>query len=414
VADADGGDGGILCKAWARWDIMYARKKASPEPSATPGTEETRIFVQKDGISYIRFRSNDTAGNMEETANKTIKIDTVSPVIQFITPTPASGYRIPHWIPANVSAYDLHSGINNITIYLYNTTGLVLNYTSTSSPFYVNFTALPENIYYLNASTADLIGNTDDTETRTFHIKHIVLPVAADRRNVIPEEIITVTGNATLFPDNSSVASTTIHIYLDDELKYNTTSQLLTTGSGQTLSTNATGKFRYSLPAPLRAGAHTLNITITDVNGIYAENQTSFNVTRVSVRNQNATFTKSGSSYVDVDYLASSPNLTISATIYKNMDNQIDHAWVNITDPADTLHGPYFLVNSTQKSETGLWSVLLNVTQEFDNMPGNYTVTFYANSTLANNSVITQEMPARTALFYVQNITVSVDLDKYS
>ncbi|RLG57497.1 MAG: hypothetical protein DRN95_05485, partial [Candidatus Hydrothermarchaeota archaeon] len=175
-------------------------------------------------------------------------------------------------------------------------------------------------------------------------------------------------------------------------------------------STDSQGNYSYTFKAPLEAGNHIVKVNLTDSDGIYGENSTSF-ISRIAIREQKATFELSGTPYIDADDLSTNPNLNISAKVYKNLDNPIDKVWVNITLPNGTTK-TYYLTNLSSPSETGYWYKVLNITQEFNNLWGQYNVTFYANSTLQDNSTITQETPAPTTEFYVQNISISVTTDK--
>ncbi|MEM4396912.1 MAG: DUF2341 domain-containing protein, partial [Candidatus Woesearchaeota archaeon] len=96
-------------------------------------------------------------------------IDTTKPLISFESPTPANdSYSASNQVTINVSVVDLN--FNNVTIYLYNTTGLVEMQTSTDNPFSYTFTNLPEGLYYVNATGYDKAGNYNSTETRKFTI----------------------------------------------------------------------------------------------------------------------------------------------------------------------------------------------------------------------------------------------------
>ncbi len=73
--------------------------------SCTPSTTySTPVQISTEGTSYIRFRSNDTVGNLETTKNETIKIDTTSPVLNFTPPTEPNGTTISrNWTEANIT-----------------------------------------------------------------------------------------------------------------------------------------------------------------------------------------------------------------------------------------------------------------------------------------------------------------------
>jgi len=104
------------------------------------------------------------------TVNINIIIDTTPPSIQFNTSTETSGSTIDRSnIVINVTAND--TNLANITIYLYNSTGTLINTTNTTtSPNFVNYTGLTNGIYYFNATAYDTAGNSNNTETRNVTI----------------------------------------------------------------------------------------------------------------------------------------------------------------------------------------------------------------------------------------------------
>ncbi len=61
------------------------------------------------------------------------------------------GNATQNWIYANLTTNTMN-GVDNLTIFLYNTTSVVRKNFSTDSPFFVNFTSLPYGNYYLNAT----------------------------------------------------------------------------------------------------------------------------------------------------------------------------------------------------------------------------------------------------------------------
>ncbi|MEM4714053.1 MAG: PGF-pre-PGF domain-containing protein [Candidatus Nanoarchaeia archaeon] len=117
-----------------------------------------------EGTNVLFVWANDTAGNTNST-NVTFIIDTISPSIEFVSPTTMSGNYSQNWIAANVTASD--ANLDTIIIYLYNSTSLINSSLSSNSPLFVNFTNLADGIYYLNATVNDTSGNSNLTETRT-------------------------------------------------------------------------------------------------------------------------------------------------------------------------------------------------------------------------------------------------------
>ncbi|MBN2330998.1 MAG: hypothetical protein JXC85_04220 [Candidatus Aenigmarchaeota archaeon] len=92
-------------------------------------------------------------------------VDGVLPTIQYEAATTSAGNYSADYLYANVSAND--TLLDTITIFLYNSTALVNKTMSVSSPFFQNFTGLPNDFYYLNATANDSVGNEAPAATRT-------------------------------------------------------------------------------------------------------------------------------------------------------------------------------------------------------------------------------------------------------
>ncbi len=92
--------------------------------------------------------------------------DSTNPTIQMQSNSTPDGFNLTlDHINASVIANDTH--LDTITIFLCNSTSVVNKTMSTSSPFFQNFTGLPNDFYYLNATVNDSAGNTASTATRT-------------------------------------------------------------------------------------------------------------------------------------------------------------------------------------------------------------------------------------------------------
>ncbi|MEM5772357.1 MAG: hypothetical protein QXO65_02480, partial [Candidatus Aenigmatarchaeota archaeon] len=150
---------------------IYLDGNLNQTNSSVKNNTLTNFLIQ--GISYgnHNWYINCTDGelnNVSETRYFIIN-DTIPPLIQFVSPTETNGsiiYR--NYIQVNVTASDSGSGLKNITIYLYNSTGSLINSSnSTSSPLFANFTNLPEGLYYFNATAYDIWNNSNATETRS-------------------------------------------------------------------------------------------------------------------------------------------------------------------------------------------------------------------------------------------------------
>ena len=113
-----------------------------------------------EGNNTIYIYANGTLGGTNSTMI-ILDIDTIYPTINFTNPTIPEGNYSAKAIWANVTAND--SYLQAIVIYLYNSTSLVNSTRSATSPLYFNFSTLPDEIYYLNASANDTAGNTNWT-----------------------------------------------------------------------------------------------------------------------------------------------------------------------------------------------------------------------------------------------------------
>ena len=126
-----------------------------------------------DGLYNITVYANDTLNNLNNTAMvSNIRVDNSVPwSVEFGTGTETSGTNVTRTnLVINVTASDNGVGLANITINLYNSTGLVNSTTTTSSPNYVNITGLADEIYYFNATARDLLNSANSSTTRNVRI----------------------------------------------------------------------------------------------------------------------------------------------------------------------------------------------------------------------------------------------------
>jgi parallel beta-helix repeat protein len=129
-----------------------------------------------DGLYYYNATSCDIVGNCSYTETRNITIDILNPSINFTNPTPINNSNLSvSNIYANVTAYDRN--YINLTIWLYNSTGSLVNVSSWNNSyatvFSVNFTGNPDGRYYLNATVMDIVGHINQTETREIVIDTI-------------------------------------------------------------------------------------------------------------------------------------------------------------------------------------------------------------------------------------------------
>ena len=122
-------------------------------------------YAVDDGVDSI---SRTVETGVEEQSNETN--DTIAPEIEFVFPTEDGESNLSRdYIQVNVSASD-DVELSNVTIYLYDDSGLIDSQLTTSSPNYINFTNLSNGDYYFNATALDNSSNSNSTETRAVTI----------------------------------------------------------------------------------------------------------------------------------------------------------------------------------------------------------------------------------------------------
>jgi hypothetical protein len=139
-------------------------------------TTDSDLFVNTtglpDGIYYFNATACDSVGKCNSTFTRNVTLDTVSPSIYFVEPTENSSEVLNvAYIYVNVSVSDVN--FFNMTLMLFNSTGLYNQTLSNSNNIDVNFTGLPDEIYFFNATAYDLAGNVNYTETRNVTISAV-------------------------------------------------------------------------------------------------------------------------------------------------------------------------------------------------------------------------------------------------
>ncbi len=142
-------------------------------------TDKWNLYVNQsknstDGLddgTYTYFSSaKDNVGNENLTETRYFTVDTTNPQINFVSPTNNSGVFVSrNYIEINVLVTD--DNIDTITINLYNSTSdIIQTNTSSTSPFYINYTGLSDGLYYYNSTANDTLGQTNSTETRNINL----------------------------------------------------------------------------------------------------------------------------------------------------------------------------------------------------------------------------------------------------
>ncbi len=201
-----------------------------------------------DGVYYLNSTVIDLVGNVNATPTRKITLDTVNPGIDFNSETTDAGNYVLDWILANITVSD--TNLNASGIYLYNSTSLVNSSISGSTTHYVNFTSLPDDRYYLNATVWDLAGNTNETENRTILLdtQAPIVNFSADTTKAGGIKQDWIFANVTVI-DAFGYSNVTLYLY-------NSTS-LLSSHSG-----NASYTF-----TNLSDGMYYLNSTVVDLSG---------------------------------------------------------------------------------------------------------------------------------------------------
>ena len=114
--------------------------------------------------------TDETRGVIINTSSPTIILDTIYPIINFVSPTDDSSTLNRTLIRVNVTATD--TNLKNITINLYNSArSLIDSKISTTSPYYSELTGLTNGgVYYFNATACDTSNNCAKTVTKTVTI----------------------------------------------------------------------------------------------------------------------------------------------------------------------------------------------------------------------------------------------------
>ncbi|MCX6742563.1 MAG: hypothetical protein NTX24_05355 [Candidatus Pacearchaeota archaeon] len=131
------------------------------------------VYNFSQGSHTVVAYANDSAGNMNS-SSRTFFIDSIVPIVDFESGTETSGTIVNRQnIIINATASDSGIGLKNVTIYLYNSSGLVSSNTSTSSPLFWNITSLGDGVYYFNATAYDNLGNFNYTGTRNVTVSAV-------------------------------------------------------------------------------------------------------------------------------------------------------------------------------------------------------------------------------------------------
>lgn len=348
----------------------YSINSGVSNSTAVPaGTGFTGVNSAEGSNTWIVY-CNDTDGAVNSSSVTFFK-DTINPGINFTIGTEAANslYKR-NWIFVNVSASDSGSGLKNITIFLYNSTSLANFSSSTGSPFSYNFTSLPDEVYSINSTAYDNLGNSNSTETRTITIDNapprvtVVSPLAANYSSHAISFNVSLNKNSScLFTLSNWAANYTMTRRNDTYSNY--TNSTMSEGyhtakfyCNDTLNNiNSTANITFFIdytPPLISYGSGTENDgTIFKRNWIYA------NVSVTEINEKNITFllTQAGS--------------LINSTTYVNAARFIN--WTNLTDGTYSYNVSIFDTSGNFNS-TESRAVTLDTT------PPNTNITFPQNT----------------------------------
>jgi len=229
------------------------------------------------GTYNIRIVANDTYNNMNssETTTFILVSDTTNPTIQFVAPTEANNSFINRGnILINVTAAD--TNFANVTVRLFNSTGLVNSTTTITSPNFVNITGLADGVYTFNATAFDIASNQNSTETRK---------VTIDR--VAPSGVVITSPTS-----GSTLTSLPINIAVSMNEGGSCSYSLDNGATNSTMSANSSSTGFTASPSPSN-GAYTLRVYCSDFAGNVNNSATSVGFT-LSVSSSSSSSSSSG------------------------------------------------------------------------------------------------------------------------
>jgi cysteine-rich repeat protein len=202
------------------------------------------ITVNLSDNNYTWFyETYDWPGNYNFTANRTLIIDTIRPLISFNS-------SLTYSTLVNVSRNNIPIGIDytetnfaNLTFNLYNATyngigfvnlTLVNSTLITDSTKFINFTNLADNYYFYNATIVDRANNKNSTETRLILLDTtnpngtLISPL---NNSYLAYLNVNLTANVS---DNLGLANATLYVYNSSGGLFNSTIIIFAQGTTQT------------------------------------------------------------------------------------------------------------------------------------------------------------------------------------
>ncbi len=295
-----------------------------------------------EGLYYYNVTIFDVVGKSDSTATRSITIDDTDPVLSYMFPTEDNDTAFARdWVQFKVSSVE--DNFLNISLSLYNSTGLVSTESFTDTTREFNWTSLPDGNYWYNATMYDKAGNDGSTTTRT---------IILDNTNPLIEFV-----SLTL---NDGVNNTNNWIFVNTSVTENNFENItfyLFNSTGEVNSTTYTNQITQINFTNLASNEYWYNVSIYD-----------------SAENYNKTETRKigldflGPSIAIINPKAKAYGYNISLPLDYNVNDNIvgeDTCWYNLDDGTNTTV-------SCSGSET------------FNTSDGQHTLHFFANDTLGN------------------------------
>ncbi|MBS3136244.1 hypothetical protein J4401_04765, partial [Candidatus Woesearchaeota archaeon] len=370
-----------------------------------------------EGTYYFNATAKDKANNINSTETRTVIMDIAPPTINFVSPSEPNNSVItrPN-IAVNVTASD--ANLKNITIFLYNSSGLRNLTITLTSPNYVNFTELSDDVYYINATAIDTGNSINATETRIVRVDtliptiNLVYPTRGNNSFVNVQDIsVNVTSidssmdNITIYFFNSSglrnqtfIATSPSFVnftnLIEGIYRFNATAFDMANRSNSTATRTITidltiPTISFASQTDGNASFFTRNYIVVNVSGsdtnfgnitIYLSNSSGLmNATNISSSVNYVNFTDliNGIYYINATILdrANNENSTEARTITLDSINPTI-AFESITNPNNTILASNYIVINVTSNDTNL----ANVTIYLFNSAGYRNESFSATS----------------------------------
>jgi len=127
--------------------------------------------LPSEGFYYWNYLVNDTAGNSAFSENNfTIIYDKTPPSLNYsVTPVVFEGYTNNNTLSIFVEASDSLSGLANIAVNLFNSSGKSNSDSSPTSPLFITY-PVSDGVYLYNISASDLAGNIIPSENQNLTV----------------------------------------------------------------------------------------------------------------------------------------------------------------------------------------------------------------------------------------------------